>query len=185
MNTPNSNGFSRIRKLTQRLVDERRTGILTGMLVKAVRERNPRPGVHHVRFRRPDVTTWEVREGNPPPDVVNRRLAEGDVPPMQTRFPWEKGLNLVLDLGYIKPETALHVMKLIKEREMSANKMPDWKIPEIAQHTVNLMKQGDKQRMELPDVPAKPRTIIDIARDEEIEILDRRSEILRRYEKYH
>jgi hypothetical protein len=156
-------------QLTQHAVDEVRMRALMQILVSHVTKlKDPNPPVQHLRFPKPHVRAYALYPGNPPPDVVLADARPGEPMSDQWRFPWEKGLRLECDLGYIRPETALHVMRLLADMQASGGKEPVWDIPQVKEHLVAQLHESDA-RMELPDKPGHILTLPEIHMQEDIE----------------
>lgn len=98
--------------LPQKEVDKKRFDIAAQLIVSHVKMQQPNVPVHHIRFLDGKTCrSYQVREGNPPADT--------------DRKPWERGLNLEIDVGYIHPSLARLVMWVRKKARSEGEVTPD------------------------------------------------------------
>lgn len=127
-------------RLRQADVDEVRMRVLTSLLVAHVQADHRdgvkrKPHVRHLRFFKPKITAYTLRDWNPPGD--------------RDRHAWEKGLRLELDLGEIAPSERKAVLSLIQQRKRDGSKAPNWDIENVQR----LVRAGAQDRRII--VPAK------------------------------
>jgi len=119
-----------VRRLNQREVDEIRTRALTQQIITAVKQRNARPDVQHVRFHKGKITAPSMGKGNPPSDT--------------DRHPWERGLNLVVHCEYIPPSTTVAVLRILHEAKLAkkdgARTGHGWNLDNISGHVADLQR---------------------------------------------
>lgn len=149
-------------RLTQEAVDEVRLRVLSAVLVSSIKLRNPNPPVQHLRFPRNGVQAYQLRDGNPPSDT--------------DRHPWERGLKLWIDLGYIEPGVVLCVDKAIKAGKRNNAKAAQWAMAPVIHALIErLTARGE--RMALPKI-AKPETETEARVREDLEVAERRQKML-------
>lgn len=99
-------------RLPQKEVDRIRFDVQASLVVQGVKDRNPHVPLYHLRFLKGNtVRSYIARKGNPPPD--------------SERKPWERGVRLEVDVGFIEPELALFVMRQISQRRRDSEAAGD------------------------------------------------------------